>query len=40
LKPALDSVQINLTPDQREKISRLSPAPPVATDRDEEVIRP
>lgn len=40
LKPALDSVQIDLTPEQREEISRLSPAPPLATDRDEEALRP
>ncbi len=36
LKPALDSADISLTPEQRREISRLSPAPPPATDRIEE----
>ncbi|MDA3951470.1 MAG: aldo/keto reductase, partial [Spirochaeta sp.] len=37
LTPALDAAEIELTAEQREEISRLSPAPPPATDRREDV---
>jgi len=36
LETALQSVEIDLTPAEREQISALSPAPPPATDRNEE----
>ena len=36
LKPSLESVNINMTDDLRAEISALSPAPPPATDRNEE----
>lgn len=36
LKPSLAAAEYELTPQQREEISALTPPPPVATDRDEE----
>jgi aryl-alcohol dehydrogenase-like predicted oxidoreductase len=36
LEPALDAARIVMTPELRDAISRLSPAPPPATDRTEE----
>jgi aryl-alcohol dehydrogenase-like predicted oxidoreductase len=36
LKPSLDSLSIDMTPEWRQEISALSIAPPPATDRSEE----